>query len=129
LDEQLQLINAHPRLGAPKEQLSQQSLNEQGYSATASPTAPATDSGDQEVNAQLQRLNEEYERKFGFKFIVFVNGRPKRQLIPVMEQRLRRDLPVIDDQLKVEELSYGLMEMVAIARDRLRKSGRINMVL
>lgn len=47
-------------------------------------------------------------------FVVFVNGRSKEQIIPVLEQRLQNGS-------KEDELALGLSEMMAIARDRLKK--------
>ena len=43
-----------------------------------------------EVLAELARLNDEYERRFGFEFVVFVNGRTRAELLPVLRERLRR---------------------------------------
>ena len=60
--------------------------------------------------AELARLNRAYEEKFGFRFIVFVNRRPRAELLPVLRERLERT--------KEEELDTALHELVAIARDR-----------
>jgi 2-oxo-4-hydroxy-4-carboxy--5-ureidoimidazoline (OHCU) decarboxylase len=60
----------------------------------------------------LDRLNAEYERRFGFRFVVFVNRRPKAQLVDVLQERLHRS--------REEEMEEGLRNIVAIAEDRLR---------
>jgi 2-oxo-4-hydroxy-4-carboxy--5-ureidoimidazoline (OHCU) decarboxylase len=60
----------------------------------------------------LAVLNDEYEARFGFPFVVFVAGRPRAALVGVLEQRLGRT--------RAEELHEGTAAMVAIARDRLR---------
>ena len=60
--------------------------------------------------AELAHLNEAYERRFGFGFVVFVNGRTRAELVPVLRERLERDAD--------EELETGLRELCAIARDR-----------
>ena len=60
----------------------------------------------------LATLNEEYERRFGFRFVVWVNGRSKSALIPVLRSRLRYD--------RERELATGIAEFLAIAADRLR---------
>jgi 2-oxo-4-hydroxy-4-carboxy-5-ureidoimidazoline decarboxylase len=65
------------------------------------------------VFRELARLNEAYERKFGFRFVVFVNQRPKAALVPVLESRLLRP--------RAEELKTALADIVAIAEDRLRR--------
>ncbi len=66
LTDQLKVINAHPRIGAPAASLSALSLAEQ--CKLEEPNLEAT-------LKKLGDLNEKYEAKFGFKFIVFVNGR------------------------------------------------------
>ncbi|KAJ3113122.1 hypothetical protein HDU96_003756 [Phlyctochytrium bullatum] len=108
-EDRLIVINAHPRIGAPKEQLSAFSLKEQGYkSATA-----AASSEDAEVNALLSQLNDEYEKKFGFKFVVFVAGRPRSAIPPIIRERMQNP--------REQELATGLKAMIDIARDRLKK--------
>ena len=62
------------------------------------------------VLTELAALNCAYEAKFGFPFIVFVNRRSRRELIPVLRERLRRT--------REEELDTALDELVSIARDR-----------
>ncbi|KAJ3021447.1 UNVERIFIED_CONTAM: hypothetical protein HDU68_009622 [Siphonaria sp. JEL0065] len=100
----VEIVNAHPRLGAPKTAaLSGASKKEQGNG-----------SDDAQVNESLQVLNETYEAKFGFKLVEFVNGRSRRDLLPVLQKRL-------DEGTESEELRKGLQAMVDIARDRLRK--------
>jgi 2-oxo-4-hydroxy-4-carboxy--5-ureidoimidazoline (OHCU) decarboxylase len=102
--DQIAVIEAHPRIGADPRQVSAESFREQGYDRDTTPP---------EVHLRLARLNEEYEQKFGFRFVVFVNGRSKEALVPVLEARLRgtRD----------EERRTALGEIVAIAADRLRR--------
>ncbi|KAI8619160.1 Oxo-4-hydroxy-4-carboxy-5-ureidoimidazoline decarboxylase [Chytriomyces sp. MP71] len=106
-EQLVQIINAHPRLGAPKETLSEASALEQ------SAGRPGTDQ-DAEVNARLVQINEGYEIKFGFKLVEFVNGRSRAELVPVLQKRL-------DDGERDSELQIGLKAMMDIARDRLRK--------
>ena len=62
---------------------------------------------------ELNRLNSAYERRFGFRFVVFVNGRSRREIVPVLGDRLERT--------RSEELETGLSELVAIAADRWRR--------
>ena len=59
---------------------------------------------------ELARLNDEYERRFGFEFVVFVDGRTRAELLPVLRKRLTRT--------RAEELETGLRALCAIARDR-----------
>ena len=105
--EQVAVINAHPRIGENAEAVraqSQASFKEQGYDRDDTPS---------DALVRLARLNQEYEQKFGFRFVVFVNGRPKAALIPGLEARLKRS--------RAEELDAALADIVAIAEDRLRQ--------
>ncbi|KAG0290335.1 hypothetical protein BGZ98_003499 [Dissophora globulifera] len=119
-DEQVAIINAHPRIGAAKANLSALSLIEQGYTAEDAAKKVhdmATPSQDDAVTqATLKRLNQEYEDKYGFKFVVFVNGRPRHVIIPVMEERIHHST-------REAEKKTAMTDMVAIARDRLSKLG------
>jgi 2-oxo-4-hydroxy-4-carboxy--5-ureidoimidazoline (OHCU) decarboxylase len=99
-EEKLEALAAHPAIGAKK--LSARSAVEQG-----------TDE-DPETLAELARLNAEYEDRFGFRFVVFVDRRPKSEIVPILEQRLERT--------REEELNTGVGELVAIAEDRWRRS-------
>jgi hypothetical protein len=63
-----------------------------------------------EVPEELGELNRAYEAKFGYPFVVFVAGRSRDKLVPVLRERLERT--------REEELATGLRELVAIARDR-----------
>jgi len=96
--EQVATLNAHPRIGAPAAALSDHSRREQGSDQ------------DPVVLAELERLNGEYEAKFGFRFVVFVNGRPRAQVLEVLRRRIRRR--------RDQELREGLAAIIAIARDR-----------
>ena len=62
---------------------------------------------------ELERLNAEYERRHGFRFVVFVNRRPKDEILEVLRERI--DRPTDD------ELETALDELVAIAVDRWRR--------
>jgi 2-oxo-4-hydroxy-4-carboxy--5-ureidoimidazoline (OHCU) decarboxylase len=99
-DEKVELLAAHPAIGQ-RDGLSARSAAEQG-----SDTVP-------EVLAELTRLNAEYEARHGFRFVVFVNRRPKAEILRVLRERL----PNPTD----EELETALSELVAIANDRWRR--------
>ncbi|KAG0238735.1 hypothetical protein BGW42_002601 [Actinomortierella wolfii] len=113
--EVLEIINAHPRIGAAKANLSAMSLIEQGYKPEdAHAQVAKVSKEDEETQESLKRLNHEYEAKYGFKFVVFVNGRPRRDIIPVMEDRIHNS--TIEQEKKT-----ALTDMCHIARDRLKK--------
>ncbi|HVD51259.1 MAG TPA: 2-oxo-4-hydroxy-4-carboxy-5-ureidoimidazoline decarboxylase [Candidatus Udaeobacter sp.] len=99
--ERIGVLNAHPRIGADPASLSLVSRREQSDDADV-PTLQA-----------LAAMNEEYERTFGFRFVVFVAGRSKAEIVPVLRERLRRT--------REEELATGVDEFLAIARDRLER--------
>ena len=87
--DQVAALAMHPRIGEPSEE-------QRG--------------AEPEVLEELARLNEEYERRFGFEFVVFVDGRTRAELLPVLRERLART--------RDEELETGLRALCAIARDR-----------
>jgi 2-oxo-4-hydroxy-4-carboxy--5-ureidoimidazoline (OHCU) decarboxylase len=102
-DERLELIDAHPRLGAPPATVSVDSFREQGYDRETT-----------EAIVELGRLNAEYEARFGFRFCVFVAGRPRSALVPVLRGALAAD--------RDSEIRRALHDVVAIARDRFERA-------
>jgi 2-oxo-4-hydroxy-4-carboxy--5-ureidoimidazoline (OHCU) decarboxylase len=66
------------------------------------------------VLAELEELNRVYEDRFGFRFVVFVNRRPRREIVPILRERLERS--------RDEELVTGVDEIVQIAIDRWKTS-------
>ena len=88
-EDQVAALATHPRIGEP-------SAEQRG--------------AEPEVLAELELLNDEYERRFGFSFVVFVDGRARAELVPVLRARLART--------REEELRAGLKALCKIARDR-----------
>ncbi len=105
--EQIAVINAHPRIGERPATVSAASFQEQGYHDDVTPP---------EVFLRLANLNDEYEQKFGFRFVVFVNRRSKEAIVPVLEARLRGS--------RDAERRIALREILAIAEDRLKREER-----
>jgi 2-oxo-4-hydroxy-4-carboxy--5-ureidoimidazoline (OHCU) decarboxylase len=99
-EEKLEALRAHPAIGARN--LSPRSAAEQGGDA------------DPAILTELAYQNQIYEEKFGFRFVVFVNRRPKAEILEVLRTRIGRT--------REEELDTGLEELVAIAEDRWRNS-------
>jgi len=99
LAEQIELIDAHPRLGAPPASVSALSFVEQGYERT--PVTPA---------AELERLNTAYEARFGFRDCVCVAGRERGELLPGMTAALEAD--------RDAEIARALDAVIDIARAR-----------
>ena len=96
-EEKVEALDAHPAIGA-RRGLSSRSAAEQGLDA------------DPVVLSDLAYLNQVYEEKFGFRFVVFVAGRQKAEILEVLRERIGRS--------REEELDTGCRELVAIARDR-----------
>lgn len=105
LDEaaHIAILDAHPRIGADPSTLGDLSRVEQGATVSA------------ETIRELASLNEAYERRFGFRFVVFVAGRSTREIVPILRERLAHPRDV--------ELTTGIDEYLEIARDRLTKGG------
>jgi 2-oxo-4-hydroxy-4-carboxy--5-ureidoimidazoline (OHCU) decarboxylase len=96
-DEKREILDAHPAIGA-RTGLSARSAAEQGADA------------DPAVLEELARLNAEYEARHGFRFVVFVNRRPKAEILEVLQSRIGNPTD--------QELETALDELVAIAEDR-----------
>ena len=102
--DQIAVINAHPRIGERHDKVSAASFQEQGYDRDTTPP---------EVFLRLASLNAEYEQKFGFRFVVFVDRRSKEAIVPLLEARLRGS--------RDDERRTALREILAIAEDRLKR--------
>jgi 2-oxo-4-hydroxy-4-carboxy--5-ureidoimidazoline (OHCU) decarboxylase len=94
------VLDAHPAIG--------------GRARSARSRAEQGTDDDPDVLAELAELNRAYEDRFGFRFVVFVNRRPRREIIPILRGRLNRT--------REEELATGVDELVQIAIDRWRTS-------
>jgi 2-oxo-4-hydroxy-4-carboxy-5-ureidoimidazoline decarboxylase len=104
-DEQVELLDAHPRIGADPTAVSELSHAEQGYDDE---DVPADEPW---IGEELEVLNDAYERIFGFRFVIFVAGRPRSEIVPILETSLRDE--------RISELRRGLDDVVHIAADRL----------
>jgi len=92
-DEKAEALAAHPRIGE---------------------RSPEQHGGDPAVLAELAELNSEYEERFGFRFVVFVHGRSRAEIVPELRERLQNT--------RAQELDNGLEALVSIAEDRWRPS-------
>jgi 2-oxo-4-hydroxy-4-carboxy--5-ureidoimidazoline (OHCU) decarboxylase len=92
-EEKAEALAAHPRIGE---------------------RSPEQHGDDPAVLAELAELNRQYEDRFGFRFVVFVDRRSRAEILPVLRERLART--------REQELETGLDELVAIAEDRWRRS-------
>jgi 2-oxo-4-hydroxy-4-carboxy--5-ureidoimidazoline (OHCU) decarboxylase/N-acetylglutamate synthase-like GNAT family acetyltransferase len=105
-EAQIELLDAHPRIGADPAAVSELSHDEQGYGDDRPQPEPW-------IAEELEALNDAYERIFGFRFVIFVAGRPRSAIVPILEASLRDE--------RISELRRGLDDVVHIAADRLAK--------
>jgi N-carbamoyl-L-amino-acid hydrolase len=108
-EQQLGLINAHPKLGArgrPRQQLTQASSREQKR-------AGLDLCNDQEY-ARLEGINAAYLAKFGFPFILAVRGHDPPSIIAQMQRRLEHD--------RAQETRSALHQIGLIAGYRLAET-------
>lgn len=96
-EEAIATVGAHPRIGEDPSRLSPLSLAEQGRDRLP----------------ELDALNAEYEARFGFRFVAFVNGRAKSQVLAEMKARLGNS--------RQAELATALRAVVDIAASRLSR--------
>ena len=108
--DQIELVDAHPRLGAAPGSVSAMSYREQGYDRATEPA------GAIDVATELDRLNAAYEARHGFRYCVFVAGRPREALLPDMAAAIEAD--------RAAELHRALDAVVDIAIDRHAKLSR-----
>ncbi|MBA3628035.1 MAG: 2-oxo-4-hydroxy-4-carboxy-5-ureidoimidazoline decarboxylase [Chloroflexi bacterium] len=125
--EQIALLDAHPRIGAPPATVSPLSFREQGYdretrdqpsdsvgdpAARTDPAASAEEEpARQQLAIELERLNAAYESRFGFRFVIHVAGRSRADIARVMEELLSAE--------GQDEKRRALNDVVNIAQDRL----------
>lgn len=103
--EQLALIKAHPDLGS-KAKMAQASVQEQAE-AGLSRLSP------QEYE-RFSALNQAYQEKFGFPFIIAVKKQTKKSILEAFEQRLQNS--------EAAERQQALQEISEIARLRLEEA-------
>jgi 2-oxo-4-hydroxy-4-carboxy-5-ureidoimidazoline decarboxylase len=97
----VELLDAHPRIGADPGGMSALSRGEQ-----------EDGNGSEEALAQgLADLNAAYEQRFGFRYVVFMAGRPRAEIVPLIEVALRNE--------RDAELRRGVDDAIYIAADRL----------
>jgi 2-oxo-4-hydroxy-4-carboxy-5-ureidoimidazoline decarboxylase len=100
--EQLALLRAHPDLGT-RARISDASTGEQ--------RGAGLDRLDPDEYGRLQRLNDQYRRRFGFPFLFAVKGSTKEDVLTALEARV--------GQPKDEELAEALRQVFRIAAFRL----------
>ena len=105
----LEAFRAHPKIGE-KKAATAQTQQEQRWS---SQEQSAMQSATADTVARLASQNREYERKFGFIFIVCATGKSSAEMRTLLERRLENDPPT--------ELAIAAHEQQKIMRLRLEK--------
>lgn len=100
-EDWLEALAAHPRIG------------ERSESAWSQREQAAALNAEQRVKDELARGNVEYERKFGFIFIVFASGKTPEQILQVLTARMGND--------RATEIANAAAEQRQITRTRLLK--------
>lgn len=111
---QLELVDAHPRLGAAAAAMSAMSRREQAAGEAGPIGEMIPNPEDARIARRLEELNRDYEGRFGFRYCVWVAGRTRAALIPDMVAAL--------DGERVTELHRAIDAVIDIAVDRLRRA-------
>lgn len=101
-DEQLALIRAHPDLGS-KAKMAEASVQEQAGAGLDRLTP--------KEYSQLHSLNQKYQDRFGFPFIIAVKNHTKASILEAFKQRLKNTVEV--------ERERAIAEITQIAWFRL----------
>lgn len=105
IDEQLNLLCAHPDLGA-RMQMSGASSAEQ--------SAAGLDRMSRDDEERLRQLNAQYKQKFGIPFLLAVKGSTLHQILGALEERLPSTFEA--------ELTEAMRQASRIARFRLEEA-------
>ncbi|KAM0321403.1 hypothetical protein ACHAQA_010119 [Verticillium albo-atrum] len=107
------ILGSHPRLGAPKVDSAQSASEQAQLQGSATETS------------QLAALNAEYEAKFpGLRYVVFVNGRGRPEVMEDMRVRIARGDIAQEEQAATQASPFFVMfsyAMCDIAKDRAGK--------
>lgn len=102
MEDQLDLIRAHPDLGG-KLKMTDSSVKEQKGAGLDSLTA--------EEYLEFAALNKAYSEKYGFPFILAVKGHTKESIYKAMKERIKAS--------KEQEFQTALTQIFAISKFRL----------
>jgi len=104
-DAQAELLRAHPELACGRRDLTQASLAEQA--------GAGLDQCTDEEFEEFRQLNQRYQERFGFPFIVAVRGRGRGEILENFRERVR-----CEPQAEFRE---ALEQVCLIGRYRLEK--------
>ncbi len=105
----LEAFHSHPKLGEQRAAAATSSQSKQWSEAEQAGISDAA----ADTLAKLARLNEKYEDKFGYIFIVCASGKSSEEMLAILRDRLEND--------RAEELHIAAAEQAKITELRLRK--------
>ena len=105
----LEAFRSHPKIGQKKTQAAASEQSQQWSSTEQSGMREASD----ETAAELARLNEEYEARFGHIFIVCATGKSSEEMLAILRERLENGPDA--------ELQSAAAEQQKITELRLKK--------
>ena len=102
-NETLKILNAHPKLAVEKN-LTEHSSKEQSRANLKNCT--------QEEYDEFKILNNNYEKKFGFPFIIAVKGKDKIEILNNFRQRINNgiELEFIESKKQVKKIALFRLE-------------------
>ena len=101
-NEVLVILKSHPKLAVEKN-LTKHSSEEQSHANLKNCT-------DEEYN-EFKRLNNEYEEKFGFPFIIAVKGKNKIEILNNFRQRINNDIELEFKEAKSQVKKIALFRL------------------
>jgi 2-oxo-4-hydroxy-4-carboxy-5-ureidoimidazoline decarboxylase len=105
----LEAFHSHPRIGEKKPAAAVTAEAQKWSEDEQSGTREAAT----ETIVELAKLNEEYEKKFGYIFIVCASGKSSEEMLRILRERLQHKAE--------EELRIAAAEQAQITQLRLRK--------
>ncbi len=108
-EDWLEAFRAHPQIGE-KRAAAQQSSETQSWSAQEQ---SGVENAAIAIKAALAEGNRQYERRFGFIFIIYATGKTAEEMLTILNRRLRND--------RETELRIAAEEQRKIMRLRLEK--------
>lgn len=104
-DDWLEAFRSHPKIGEKK---TQQSTSAEAAKWSEQEQSAARDAAQTTVRL-LAQLNEEYERKFGFIFIVCATGKSAEEMLALLRERINNSpdqelLTAAREQAKITQL-------------------------
>ncbi len=108
----LQAFSGHPRIGADKPQLRERFASTATWS---SGEQAAVAHASEAVLDRLKELNDAYEARFGYLFIVCATGKSAQEMLQLLEDRMSNDPDT--------ELAIAAAEQAKITKIRLEKLG------